>query len=63
MKISYVFIAVGFAGMVWASIERDWFLLFVSFTLSLNGWMYRNIQPSPWVKHPTIRDNSSDTTN
>ena len=64
MNINYVLIGVGVISVVAGLFARfDWVLLLTGASLVLSGWTQRNVQPSPWVKHPTIRDTSEDTTN
>lgn len=63
MNIDYVFIGIGIASMVLALVWRDWALMFTGFSLLLSGWTHRRTQPSPWIKHPTLRDTWPDTTN
>jgi hypothetical protein len=62
VNINYLFIAIGSASMVVALLWRDWMLLFTGFSLALSGWVHRKSQPSPWVKHPSIRDNQGEAT-
>jgi hypothetical protein len=61
VNINYVFIAIGGVSMVAGLIWRDWLLLFAGCNLVFSGWVHRNTQPSPWVKHPSIRDNTQTT--
>jgi hypothetical protein len=59
MNINYVFIGVGVVSFVAGLFARfDWGLLLTGASLALSGWSQRNVQSSPWVKHPTIRDTS-----
>jgi len=58
VNINYVFIGIGCVSMVAGLLWRDWLLLFTGFSLAFSGWVHRKTQPSPWVKHPSIRDNS-----
>lgn len=62
MNVNYVFIGIGIASMVLALVWRDWALLFAGVSLFLSGWTHRKLQPSPWIKHPSIRESPPHTT-
>jgi hypothetical protein len=63
MNSSYVFLGVGILCFVAGLFARfDWGLLLTGASLARTGWSQRNVQASPWVKHPTLHDRSDDTT-
>jgi hypothetical protein len=65
MNIHYVFFGFGVVCIIVAGLLTpfSWGLLLSGISLAVSGWSRRNVEPSPWMKHSTIRDTARDTVN